>query len=124
MNLVILLGRLGRDPELRQAGDTTLCRFSLATSVRVKGETRTDWHQVTAFGRQAETCARYLTRGAPACVVGTLRTREYTTAAGETRRATEVVADRVEFVAARRERDDAAAGPAPAVEDGDDALPF
>lgn len=83
MNKVILIGRLGGDPETRytQGGDA-VTTFSVATSEKWKAkdggkQERTDWHNVVAFGRQAEVCAEYLRKGSQVMVEGQIRTESY-----------------------------------------------
>lgn len=102
MNKIILVGRLGRDPELRESrGGTPWCTLSVATSRPRKQDgvwtEETDWHRVKAFGRQAEICHQYLRKGSVVAVEGSLAysKSEYD---GETRYWADVLADRVQFV--------------------------
>lgn len=107
MNLVVLIGNLGKDPELTytQSG-TAKCKFSLATS-----KTRTDnagekqeqtfWHNVVVWGKQAESCGKYLAKGRKVCVVGEVETRSYEQD-GQTKWITEINAQRVEFLGGDR----------------------
>ena len=81
VNKVILLGRLGRDPETRYAseGGTAICHLALATSRRYKDrdgnrKEDTEWHNVVVFGRQAEIAQQYLRKGSEAYIEGRLRT--------------------------------------------------
>ena len=80
-NSVILFGRLGKDPEYRegQQGKRSFCRFSLATSEKYKEDAKpiTDWHIITAFGKQADWCAQYLQKGDPVFVEGKLSVTFY-----------------------------------------------
>ena len=84
VNKVILLGRLGRDPEMRYAseGGTPICHLAVATSRRFKdrdgtrGE-ETEWHNVVLFGKTAEIAQQYLQKGSEVYVEGRLRTRSY-----------------------------------------------
>ncbi len=104
VNKVILIGRLGRDPEPRMtAGGTKVSSFSLATDRYHPGnggdaEKTTDWHRVVAYGKIAEQCNQYLTKGRLVCVEGSLQTRSWEKAPGDRRYATEVVAARVSFL--------------------------
>lgn len=101
VNHVLLIGRLGADPELRHtATGKTLCRFSLATDRRRREgvEERPDWHRVVAWERTAENCHRFLSKGRQVAVEGRLQTRRWEDDAGKTRWTTEVVAFRVEFL--------------------------
>ena len=84
VNKVILLGRLGRDPETRYAseGGTAICRLAVATSRHYKDrdgnrKDETEWHNVVLFGRTAEVAQQYLTKGSEVYVEGRLRTRSY-----------------------------------------------
>ena len=84
MNKVIIIGHLGRDPEMRYStSGNPMTNFSVASSRRyttAAGEQReeTEWFNCTAFGRLADTCNQYLTRGQQVYVEGRLRSREYT----------------------------------------------
>jgi single-strand DNA-binding protein len=103
MNRVLLCGRLGQDPEVRFIGSgKAVCTLSLATDESWTDGTgakqqRTEWHRVQVWGKQAEACGQYLAKGRQVLVEGALRTRTYEKN-GERRSATEVVAQRIEFV--------------------------
>ena len=99
VNVVYLLGHLGRDPELRysQAGNP-VTRFSLATNEYSKEGDRVEWHSVVVFGQAAENCCRYLHKGSCVHVEGSLRTRSWETQSGEKRYTTEIIARRVQFL--------------------------
>jgi len=109
VNKAILIGRLGRDPELRhtQSGQP-VCDFSIATSEswnRKDGsgrEERTEWHRIVAWGRTAELCAQYLSKGRTAYVEGRLQTREWENREGQKQRTTEIVAYTVKFLGGPR----------------------
>ena len=101
MNKVILIGRLGRDPEERTtAGGTRVSSFNLATDAYHGGnaEKTTDWHRIIVFGRIAEQCNQYLKKGRLVCVEGSLQTRTWEKTPGEKRYITDVVAARVTFL--------------------------
>ena len=102
MNQVILIGRLTRDPELSYtpSTQTAVCRFDLAISrPRRNGEDQgADYPRITVWGRQAETCNQYLSKGRQVAVQGRLQTGSYKNREGVTVYTTEVVADRVEFL--------------------------
>ena len=101
VNKVILVGNLGRDPEIRtmQTGDK-IATFSLATSDtwndRQTGERRerTEWHRVVIFGRLAEIAERYLRKGSKVYLEGSLQTRKWQDQSGQDRYSTEVVLQR------------------------------
>ena len=91
-NKVILVGNLGRDPELRYTPQgTPVCSFSMATNERRKDKTgemqdQTTWFKVTLWGRQAETASQYLTKGKSVYIEGRLRVEEWTDRDGKPRR--------------------------------------
>ena len=102
LNKIILMGRLGRDPEKRYTQNgTPVASFSLAVDRDFKdkatGEKATDWINVTAWRQTAEFVCRYFTKGRLAVVEGRLQMRDYTDRQGNKRRAAEVVADNVYF---------------------------
>ena len=106
VNKVILVGRLGHDPELRSTkGGTSVVNIRLATNERRKdgGEwvDHTEWHTVTVWGKQAENLEKYCTKGKQLYVEGRLQTREFQDKAGADRKSTEVVADQVKFLGDR-----------------------
>jgi single-strand DNA-binding protein len=107
VNKVILIGNLGRDPELRytQSGQA-VANFTLATTERFptkdgERQERTEWHRVVAWGRTAELCAQYLSKGRSVYVEGRLQTREWEDRDGQKRRTTEIVAVSVQFLGGR-----------------------
>lgn len=103
MNIAIVHGKLGRDPELK-AGETSVCRFSLATDEYSKGEKKAEWHNVVCFGKTAELAAKYLSKGAGAVVVGRLQTSNWEKD-GVKHYKTEIIADRVEFTGGKGGKD-------------------
>ena len=102
MNQVILIGRLARDPELSYTPNTqsAICRFTIAVDrPRRNGEDAgADFIRITVWGRQAETCDRYLSKGRQVAVAGRIQTGSYKNREGVTVYTTDVVADRVEFL--------------------------
>lgn len=106
-NKIILVGNLGRDPELRYtAQGTPVCSFTLATNERRKdkaGEMQdfTTWFRVTLWGRQAETASQYLIKGRPVYIEGRLRIEEWTDKEGRPRYTLEVHATDMQFIAGR-----------------------
>ena len=105
VNKVILLGNLGRDPELRYTpGGQPVANFSIATSEswnKKDGsgrEEKTEWHRIVAWGRTAELCAQYLAKGRTVYIEGRLQTREWENKEGQKQRTTEVVANTVQFI--------------------------
>ncbi len=111
VNKVILIGNLGADPELKYTPtNRPLCNLSVATSETFKDkigdkQERTEWHKVTVWGDQAESCSKYLTKGRQVYIEGKLQTRSWDDKAdGKKRYSTEVVADRVVFLGGEAER--------------------
>ncbi|MGH8104388.1 MAG: single-stranded DNA-binding protein [bacterium] len=105
LNRVFLIGRVGRDPELRYTSQNhrAVVNFSLATDKPPpKGQAdRTkdaDWHNIVVWGEQAETINQYVHKGRLVFIEGRLQTRKYNDRTGVTRYITEVVANRVQFI--------------------------
>ena len=100
VNKVILVGHLGRDPEVRYTPDgRAICNFTMATTDTWKDKNsgekreRTEWHRVVVFGRLAEICGEYLAKGRQVYVEGRLQTRKWQGQDGQDRWTTEVVID-------------------------------
>lgn len=98
---VVLLGNLGKDPELKEFGETKVCNFSLATSERVKEENVTEWHNCTAFGNVAENLAKYKKKGETVLVEGRIKTEKYEKD-GENRYTTKIIAQSVKFIGGKK----------------------
>lgn len=101
VNKVILLGFVGRDPELRTPEkDLQIASFSLATGERQgsSGNEITEWHSIVAFGRNALLAERYIRKGTRLYVEGKLRTREYEDRFKVRRKITEVIAEKMEII--------------------------
>jgi len=108
VNKVILIGRLGKDPDVRytQSG-TAVANFSIATSEEWKDkntgrkQSKTEWHRVVAWRKLAELCNEYLQKGSEVYVEGSLQTKEWETNDGQKRRTTEVLAHNIQFIGDR-----------------------
>jgi len=107
VNKVILLGNLGRDPEVRYlpSGDP-VANITIATSSRYKSKTgemveETEWHRVTFFGRLAEIASQYLKKGRPVYVEGRIKTNKYTDKNGVERYSTDVIASEMQLLGGR-----------------------
>lgn len=99
MNEVRLLGRLGKDPEIRKTqSGKPVCNFSLATKDGYGDKATTTWHNIVTWEKTAENCAKYLRKGSRALVGGRIQKREYEDKQGAKREAFEIVAQWVEFV--------------------------
>lgn len=109
LNKVMLIGNLGKDPELRYTpAGTAVASFSLATSEKFKNkdgeyEEKVDWHNVVLWGRQAEVAGEYLTKGKTIYLEGKLQTRKWQDKDGRDRFTTEVVGERMQMIGGRTE---------------------
>ena len=130
MNQIILIGRLVRDPELKYLpSEKAVCNFTLAVNrpYSKNGEQEADFINIQAWGKQGENAAQYLAKGSQCAVSGRLQIRSYESN-GERKYATEVVADRVEFLGSAQKKEslgvevDASEGAA--IFDGELELPF
>jgi single-strand DNA-binding protein len=107
VNKVILVGRLGADPEVKttQSG-LAIAKISLATTERVKDKDgnwneSTEWHRITAFGKTAETAGQHLSKGRQIYIEGRLKTSKYTDKNGVEKYSTEVVCERMQFLGSK-----------------------
>lgn len=125
---VMLIGNVGRDPEIRQTNNgDSYARFSLATNKVVKGEKQTQWWDVTIFdSKKAEIVQSYVTRGSRIYIEGELGTREYQSKDGATKTAVEVIVGRFDGkMVLLSERGEGGAQPQPQAQDlHDDSIPF
>jgi single-strand DNA-binding protein len=108
VNKVILVGNLGRDPEVRYSPDgAAICNVSIATTSNWKdknsGERReeTEWHRVVFYNRLAEIAGEYLRKGRPVYVEGRLKTRKWQNKEGVDQYTTEIVADQMQMLGGR-----------------------
>ena len=121
VNKVILIGRLGRDPEIRYSQQgTAVTNFSLATSEKWKDEEKTEWHKVVAFGKQAEVMEKYLKKGSQVFLEGRVQTRKWEQD-GQDRYTTEIVVSNFQFVGGKGEGQSQPAAQPPIP---DDDIPF
>lgn len=106
MNSVQLVGNLGKNPEVRHtANGNAVANFSVATTTRYKGEEQTEWHNVVVWGKLAELCGEYLSKGKKVGVVGSLKYGSYEKEDGTKVYKTEVWADNVEFLSPKGSND-------------------
>lgn len=126
-NKIVIVGYLGRDPEIRYTPDgTAVCNFSIATSEKRKDkggdmQEQTTWFRVTVWRNQAEAVHKYLTKGRQVYVEGRLRQEEYTDRDGNKRAALEVTATDVQFLG--NPRDEAGGGSATRASGGQSTTP-
>lgn len=104
LNKVMIIGRLGQDPELRYASTgMPVCKFSVATDEGYtdrdgQRQEKTEWHRIVTFQKQAENCSNFLHKGSLVFVEGSLSTNKWTDQQGQTRYTTEIKASRVQFL--------------------------
>ena len=120
LNQVFIIGRLGRDPELKysQSG-AAVCNLNIATDESFTDrdgnrQDRTEWHRVTAFQKTAENCANFLAKGSLVHVSGSLTTRKWQDQQGQDRFTTEIKADRVQFLDRKGDNQSCGQGEQPA----------
>lgn len=112
VNRAIILGNIGKDPELRHMpGGQPVCDLSIATTEKwtdKSGEKKeqTEWHKVVCFGKTAENCVAYLRKGRQVFVEGKIRTRKWKDKEGHDRYTTEVIANHVTFIGGKREEEE------------------
>jgi single-strand DNA-binding protein len=129
LNKVMLIGRLGKDPELRYTqGGTPVCSFSVATDESWTDkdgnkQERTEWHRIEVWNRQAENCAQYLAKGRLVYVEGSLKTDQWQDQQGQTRYTTKIRAQRVQFLESKGANGGAGGGRQAAPADNDDPGP-
>ncbi|MBO7126257.1 single-stranded DNA-binding protein [bacterium] len=145
LNKVLLIGRLGRDPEIRYSSNNTpICNFSIATSDRIrKGdsfEEKTEWHRIVVFGNQAENASKFLKKGSLIFVDGKIQSRSYQDKDGNERTVFEIIANSWNFIDSNKENSSSGertyqqnpkegepqpqVGNAPKFDNEDDELPF
>lgn len=99
MNVVTLMGNLGKDPEYRE-GSVNVCKFTLAVTDGYGDKKRTDWIPVVCFNKIADNCAKYLTKGSKVYVVGKIQTGSYEKD-GRAVYTTDVIASQVGFISSK-----------------------
>jgi len=127
VNKVILVGRLGKDPETRYTSSgQAVCNFTMATDETYadragERQKRTEWHRIVVWGKQAEVAQKYLRKGSQIFLEGRIQTRQWDDKEGQKHYATEIVARDFRFLGGRGEAGGAA--PAPGVSDADSHAP-
>lgn len=139
VNKVILIGNLGKDPELRYMPDgNAVANFSIATTERWKDKNgdkqeKTEWHNIVAYRKLAEICGEYLEKGSPVYIEGRLQTRKWQDKEGNNRYTTEIVADRMQMLGGKRDggnsrsterAPDTTGGSDGGIDDMDEDIPF
>lgn len=129
LNKVILIGRLGRDPELRyMPNGEAVCNFSVATSESWKDsngqkQERSEWHNVTMYRKLAEIAGQYLKQGSQVYIEGKIKSRKYTDKNGVERTAYDIIANELKMLGGNTQTPAQKPQPAQAQEDIDD-VPF
>lgn len=132
LNKVMLIGNLGRDPEMKYtASGLAIANMSLATTSKVKDETKTEWHRIIVFDKLAEICGQYLKKGSQAYFEGRLQTNEWTDKDGNKRWTTEIICHQMVMLGGKEQgqeqRQPQANTPQsaePRTEDGKPQIPF
>ena len=102
VNKMIIIGNLGRDPEVRYTPDgLAVTNFSVAVTEKIKGEDKTLWFKIVAFGKLGEICGEYLSKGKQAYVEGRLQTSEWEDRDGNKRFTLEIVASQMQMLGTR-----------------------
>lgn len=107
VNKVIIVGHLGKDPELKTTGSgKSVCSFSVAVGESWGGKEHTEWFNITVWEKTGENCAKYLAKGSQVYIEGRMRTESYEKD-GQKRYITKIIADTVQFLSSKK----AATGP-------------
>lgn len=132
LNKVMLIGNLGKDPEVRYTtSGQAVASFSLATTEKYKSksgdwEEKTEWHNITLWGKLAEIAGEYLSKGKTVFIEGRLQTRKWQDKSGNDRYTTEIVGDKMQMLSpkgdGKRHTDESA--PHPVVAERDEEPPF
>lgn len=99
-NRIIIIGRLGKDPELKSNGKTEYASFCLSNTILKDGEEVVQWHDIIAVGKQAKVCHEHMHKGDLCCIEGRLDRKTYEKD-GDTKYCTAVIAERVTFLSSK-----------------------
>lgn len=128
MNKVMLMGHLGKDPQLQYLpSGSPVANFSMATNKNWtdkegKKQSRTQWHRIQVFGKMAEVCHKYLKAGRQVFIEGELDTRKWTDSSNVTRWTTSIRATRVQFLGGKKSEDEPENVETPISEQGESPL--
>lgn len=107
MNLIILIGHIGKNPEYTQNSENQIAKFSLATTEKYKDKTETTWHNLIAYNKIAEIAFKYLKKGDKISVTGKQINRSYDKQDGTKAYVSEVRVDKIEFHSNKQQSDSA-----------------
>lgn len=125
INKVVLMGRLGKDPESRVSKDgNSIAKFSLATDDGFGDHKKTNWHNIVVFGKRSEFVTTWLKKGSTAVVDGRIDYDEYTNKEGVKVRATIIVADKVDFGEGKPKNESKNSTKQSKSDDDEDDIPF
>ena len=130
LNKVILIGRLGRDPETRyMPNGEAVCNFSVATSEKYtdkngQRQEATEWHNVTMYRKLAEIAGQYLKQGSQVYIEGKIKSRKYTDKNGVERTAYDIIANEMKMLGGNAQTPAQKQQPAQAQDDISDDVPF
>lgn len=118
LNKVLLIGNLGKDPEIRMAGSAKVANFSIAVTEKFKNregmqQERTEWVNIVVWNRLAEIAEQYLKKGSPVYIEGKMQTRSWDDQSGQKRYTTEVVGNSFQMLGRREESNSGGYTPAP-----------
>ncbi|MDR1394711.1 MAG: single-stranded DNA-binding protein [Deltaproteobacteria bacterium] len=121
VNKVILVGNLGKDPEMRKSQNgLSITNFTMATTERRSNEDHTEWHRIVLFDRLAEVAKEYLRKGSQVFIEGRLQTKSWEDSSGNKRTTTEIIGSNMVMLSPRR---DGGASASPSASQHDQALP-
>ena len=101
MNKVILIGNVGKDPEIRKAGENNVANFTLATTKKVKDETKTEWHNIVVWGKLSDIVEKYVSKGKKIMVEGEITYETYTDKDGNKKYITKITGNNIELLSVK-----------------------
>lgn len=124
MNKAILIGNIGKEPELKKVGEVSYCAFTLATNESYKDkngewQTKAEWHNIVVWRNAAEYAAKYLKKGNLTSIEGKITTRSWEDKEGNKKYTTEIIAERVKLLEKKTKQEEA-----PQDDESGDDLPF
>lgn len=106
LNKAMLIGNVGKDPDIRTANGEKVANFSLATTYRNGDKESTEWHNIVVWGKKAEVIEKYVRKGSSLYVEGMIRTRSWQDKEGVTRYTTEIMANTLQLLGGSRPQAD------------------